>query len=410
MNASAAPAAPAPTHHASTAALLRSFVIGLTAFLTVVDLFATQAILPSLAKAYDVSPAAIGFAVNASTIGMAIAGLAVAFFSRRIDRRRGILISLVLLSIPTALLAIAPDLTTFTLLRIAQGLCMSTAFALTLSYLAEHCSAADTAGAFAAYITGNVASNLFGRLMSAALVDYLGLAANFYIFAALNLAGAVLVYYTIARAEPMQQTSAPSGSPSGSPFAAWAMHLRNPALRSSFVIGFLILFAFIGTFTYVNFVLVAEPLNLSRMTLGFVYFVFLPAIFTTPLAGALVARLGTRPALWCGLGLAGAGLPLVLLPHLPAVLAGMAMIGAGTFFAQATATGFVGRAATGDRGSASGLYLACYFFGGIVGSVVLGQLFVRLGWAACVAGIAAALLTAALLALRLTVPAPARTR
>jgi predicted MFS family arabinose efflux permease len=405
MTSSNAQAAPALVHHASTAALLRSFVIGLTAFLTVVDLFATQAILPSLAKAYDVSPAAIGFAVNASTIGMAIAGLAVAFFSRRIDRRRGILVSLTVLAIPTALLAVAPDLTTFTLLRIAQGLCMSTAFALTLSYLAEHCSAADTAGAFAAYITGNVASNLFGRLMSATLVDYLGLAANFYIFAALNLAGAVLVYHTIARTEPMQQMTAPMASP----FAAWAMHLRNPALRSSFVIGFLILFAFIGTFTYVNFVLVAAPLNLSRMTLGLVYFVFLPAIFTTPLAGAVVARLGTRPAMWCGLALAGAGLPLLLLPHLPAVLTGMAMIGAGTFFAQATATGFVGRAATTDRGSASGIYLACYFFGGIVGSVVLGQLFVRFGWAACVAGIAAALIAAALLALRLTIPAPATT-
>ena len=183
----------------STGAVLRSFVIGLTAFLTVVDLFATQAILPSLAKAYQVTPAAIGFAVNASTIGMAIAGLAVAFFSNRIDRRRGILASLMVLSIPTALLAVAPDLTTFTVLRIAQGLCMATAFALTLSYLAEHCSASDTAGAFAAYITGNVASNLLGRLMSAAFTDHLGLAGNFYVFAALNLAGAVLVYFTLGR-------------------------------------------------------------------------------------------------------------------------------------------------------------------------------------------------------------------
>lgn len=405
MSLSNAQAAHSLAHNASGTALLRSFVIGLTAFLTVVDLFATQAILPSLAKAYDVSPAAIGFAVNASTIGMAIAGLAVALFSRHIDRRRGILVSLVLLAVPTALLAAAPDLTAFTLLRIAQGLCMSTAFALTLSYLGEHCSAADTAGAFAAYITGNVASNLFGRLMAAALVDYLGLAANFYIFAALNLAGAVLVYFTIARTAPMPQTSRTAASP----FAAWAMHLRNPALRSSFAIGFLILFAFIGTFTYVNFVLVAEPLNLSRMALGFVYFVFLPAILTTPLAGAVVARLGTRPAMWSGLALAAAGLPLLLLPYLPAVLAGMAMVGAGTFFAQATATGFVGRAAATDRGSASGIYLACYFFGGITGSVVLGQLFVRFGWTACVAGIGAALLTAALLALRLTIRVPQRT-
>ena len=45
--------------------LLRTIVIGLTAFLTVVDLFATQAILPSLTRAYGVSPAAMGSAVNA---------------------------------------------------------------------------------------------------------------------------------------------------------------------------------------------------------------------------------------------------------------------------------------------------------------------------------------------------------
>ena len=387
----------------STGVLLRSFVIGLTAFLTVVDLFATQAILPSLAKAYQVSPAAIGFAVNASTIGMAVAGLAVAFFSHRIDRRRGILASLILLSIPTALLAVAPDLTTFTFLRIAQGLCMSTAFALTLSYLAEHCSATDTAGAFAAYITGNVASNLFGRLMAAAFVDHFGLAGNFYLFAALNLAGAVLVYFTLGRTPPMPAVATLARSP----LSIWAEHLRNAPLRASFGIGFLILFAFIGTFTYVNFVLVREPLSLSRMAVGLVYFVFLPSIVTTPLAGRAVERFGTRPTFWGALSLAGAGLPLLLLPHLLAVIAGLMLVGVATFFAQATATGFVGRAATTDRGSASGIYLACYFLGGIVGSIVLGQLFDRFGWAASVAGIGAALLLAALLAFRLKMSAPA---
>ena len=87
------------------------------------------------------------------------------------------------------------------------------------------------------------------------------------------------------------------------------------------------------------------------------------------------------------------------------MLAGLALVGIGTFFAQATATGFVSRAATTDRGSASGLYLASYFLGGLVGSAVLGQVFDRLGWAACVAGIGAALAAAALLAIRLD-PAP----
>ena len=52
----------------------------------------------------------------------------------------------------------------------------------------------------------------------------------------------------------------------------------------------------------------------------------------------------------------------------------MVLVGVGTFFAQACATGFVGQAASDNRGIASGTYLACYFLGGLVGSAVLGQL------------------------------------
>src|SRR5215207_420590 len=103
------------------AALWRSVIVGVIGFLTLVDLFATQAILPSLAKAYGVAPGAIGFAVNASTMGMAVSCLGVALISRRLNRSLGIWVSLVLLAIPTSLLAIAPDLATFTLLRIVQG-------------------------------------------------------------------------------------------------------------------------------------------------------------------------------------------------------------------------------------------------------------------------------------------------
>jgi predicted MFS family arabinose efflux permease len=395
--------APMQAHSHTSGVLLRSFVIGLTAFLTVVDLFATQAILPSLAQAYRVTPAAMGFAVNASTMGMAVAGLMVAFFSRRIDRRLGILVSLALLSLPTALLAAAPDLTAFTILRIMQGLCMASAFTLTLAYLGEECSASDAGSAFAAYITGNVASNFLGRLISAGVADHLGLATNFYFFAALNLVGAVLVYFTISRTTPM----AGGELIAESSLAIWAKHLRNAPLRASFAIGFCILFAFIGTFTYVNFVLVREPLGLSRMALGIVYFVFVPSIATTPLAGRAAERFGTQPTFWGSLALAGIGLPLLLLPNLPAVLAGLALVAIGTFFAQAAATGFVGRAATADRGSASGIYLACYFFGGLVGSAVLGQLFDRFGWPACVAGIGASLAVAAVLAFRLKLPVAA---
>src|SRR3954469_3409711 len=208
-----------------------SLVIGTIAFLTLVDLFATQAILPSLVARYRVSPAAMGLAVNASTLGMAVAGVAVSLFSRRIGRRQGVVASLALLALPTALLAAAPDLASFASLRIIQGLFMSTSFTLTLAYLAESCSAKAAGGAFAAYITGNVASNLFGRLMSAAVADHFGLSANFHLFALLNIAGAAMTFLSWRRARPM-----PAAEQSR---LVLLDHLRNPALRVAFAIGFL---------------------------------------------------------------------------------------------------------------------------------------------------------------------------
>ncbi len=372
--------------------------IALMAFSTLVDLFATQAILPTLTAHYHVTPAQMGVAVNASTLGMAIAALAMAFVGRHIDRRRGVVGALALLALPTGALAFAPDLATFTVLRVLQGLAMASAFTLTLSYLAEHCSAEQAAGAFAAYVTGNVASNLFGRLLSASVAQMLGLVGNFTVFALLNLAGAVLAWLTLRGI-----TAAPMMAMPTQPLKQIMAHWRVPALRKSFMIGFLLLFAFIGTFTYVNFVLAAPPVSLAPMSLGLVYFVFAPALFTTPLAGLAVTRFGMQKAFRGALVLALLGLPLLLLPWLTAVVVGLVCVGVGTFFAQAAATGFVGRAASADPGSASAMYLASYFSGGLVGSAVVGSLFVQAGWPAAVAAVGAALLVAIAMAKALVV-------
>lgn len=370
-------------------------VIGLIGFLTLVDLFAAQAILPTLAKAYRVTPGQMGLAVNASTFGMAAAGLVASLFSARVNRRYGICTCLLALSVPTVLLAFAPDLGIFAALRVAQGVFMATAFTLTMAYLAEQCTASAAATALAAYITGGVASNLIGRLLAGFVADRYGVPTTFYTFAVLNIAGMLLVFFSLtnnAAARSMERVSL---------FRAWARHLANPSLRACFGMGFLILFAFIGTYTYVNFVLSRAPLSLSPMSLGLVYFVFLPSMFTTPLAGRVASRFGARETFWAALAVAGFGLPLLLFTNLVAVLVGLVLIGVGTFFAQATATGFVSRAASGDRVAASGLYLACYYFGGLVGAAVLGQVYDRFGWTACVAGIALALAGTAALAVRL---------
>jgi predicted MFS family arabinose efflux permease len=363
-------------------------VIGAMAFLTVVDLFATQAILPALAAHYGVQPGAMGVAVNATTIGMAISSALIAWKGTSFNRRRGILASLVLLSIPTALLALAPDLTTFFLLRVAQGLCMAAAFALTLAYLGEAACPMALAGSFAAYVTGNVASNLFGRLLSSAVVETYGLSSNFLVFAGLNLCGAALAYVFVvdgAKCRAMRPMASPNDAPAS---------LVSAPLIAAFAIGFCILFGFVGTYSYINFVLARPPVALDMMRIGLVYFVFAPSILTTPAAGRAARAFGAPTAIRAAFLVALAGLGLTLSGALAPILAGLTLIGVGTFFAQALMTGFISAKAGAKRGIASGIYLASYFSGGLAGSLVVGRIFDRWGWSASVAAIAFAFLFA----------------
>jgi predicted MFS family arabinose efflux permease len=355
--------------------LSRTVTIGILSFLTLIDLFGSQAILPRLTLEFNTDPASMGLAINASTFGMAAAGLVVALLSRHIDRVKGIWLSLALLAIPTTLLGFVDSLTVFTWLRIAQGALMATAFTLTMSYLAEECSAAEAAGAMAGYITGNVLSNLLGRLMAANFADWFGLSVSFWLFAVLNIVGALVAYLCLSQTTP--RSTDPNGP---SVMEVWKIHLTNPRLQASFVLGFMILFVFLSVFTYVNFVLSAAPFSLSGQQLGIVYFVFLPAVFTTPLAGRMVAKRGGYMAFVMSMTLAFLGLLALLTPSLPILIAGLSAIGVGTFCAQAVVSGQIGNAATADRATASGLYLTSYYLGGLVGAAIIGRVYTASGW------------------------------
>jgi predicted MFS family arabinose efflux permease len=168
--------------------LSRTITVALLCFSTLINIFGSQAFLPQLTAFFDTDPAAMGLAVNASTFGMAVAGLVVALFSRRINRVKGIWLSLALLSVPTTLSGFVDDLDSVHMttrrLRPADGHSL---------YAHQELSGRSSRHNGRLY-HGNVFSNLAGRLMAANFADWFGLSISFWLFALLNLAGALLAY------------------------------------------------------------------------------------------------------------------------------------------------------------------------------------------------------------------------
>jgi MFS transporter, YNFM family, putative membrane transport protein len=372
---------------------VRSFAIGSIGFLTLVDLFAAQAILPQLMQLYHASPTQIGLAVNASTLGMAAAGPITAAVVRGLSRRAGIWISLAMLAAPTALLAIAPTLLSFTLLRVLQGVFMASAFTLTLAHFSERCSRHDMPRALAAYVTGSVMANLLGRLMASSVAAQFGAPATFLTFAALNLSGALIAFVKVTHVSPMPLRAEPREL-----LCVFAQHLRNPALTRAYAVGFLILFGFVGLFSYVGFALVAPKVGLSMTAAGLAFMCFAPSLATTPMAGPLSARLGISKAAAFALLCAVIGALLTITASALPIFVGMALFSSGVFVAQAIITSYVGRAAKIERAAASGLYLSAYYSGGLAGAAAIGALYEQFGWSGATSGVAIALALASLLA------------
>jgi len=100
--------------------------------------------------------------------------------------------------------------------------------------------------------------------------------------------------------------------------------------------------------------------------------VYLIGAVVTPVAGRAIDRIGHRFTLVAAfLGGVG-GICLTLVPHLPAVLLGLALTSTGVFIAQSAASSYVGRLAEGARGAAVGLYVMFYYTGGSFGAALPG--------------------------------------
>ena len=277
-------------------AFWRSAIIGVIGFLTLVDLFATQAILPSLAKAYAVTPAAIGFAVNASTMGMAVGlprGGAHQPASQSPSRHLGQPGPACRADVVAGRRAGPRHLH-----RAAHR-----AGRLHGDGLHPHAGVSRRAlqrggyGRRARRLHHRVvASNLVGRLVSASVADLLGLAANFYLFAALNLAGAALVYLHLDRMRRwrLRRRSALAA-------ASWAQHfaqsgaarrLRHRLLHPVRIHRHLHLCELRAG--------AGRRIAISPMSLGFVYLVFFPSMFSRrpPARRRCVSERGRR----CGAG------------------------------------------------------------------------------------------------------------
>ena len=356
---------------------IATMLAGMCTFLNV---YSTQPLLPLLRQVFHASELEVSFTVSATILATALTAPLIGMIAERRGRKKVIVPSLLVLSVPTMLAATSSSLGALIFWRFAQGLVVPGVIAVMLAYVNEEWAGRGVGRAMSSYVSGTVLGGFLGRFISGVVATHWHWRATFVVLSILNLLGAILVRKWLppaknfVAAEHLQQALEHA-----------RQHLGNPRLLANFGMGAAVLFSLVGCFTYANFYLAAAPFHLNSAQLGSIFFVYLLGVVITPQSGHFLDRFGFVPTTYVYCTMMIAGLLLTLLKSLPAVIIGLAIFSSGVFVAQAAATVQTGAIAGRARSSAAGLYVTFYYLGGSIGATLTDWFWRWKGWPGCIA-------------------------
>jgi len=370
-----------PASRSRSGLLLALFMMGFGTFLNV---YATQPLLPQFRQIFHASELMVSLTVSATVLAVAMGAPLIGSLADSIGRKRIIVTAMFGLALPTCLAATSTTLTQLIMWRFMQGLFVPGIIAVAMAYISEESPGHLVGSTMATYVSGTVLGGFCGRFLSGLLASHGGWQMAFIALAILTIACAALTLWLLPRSTKFVRHGSARAS-----FRYMKKHLANPQLLATYAVGFNVLFAMVGAFTYVNFYLSDKPFHLGPSGLASIFGVYLVGSAVTPYSGRVLDRIGYRRGMVWATGVAASGMLLTLIPWLPVVVLGLALAASGTFACQSAASSHVGKAAGKARSAAAGLYVALYYFGGCVGSILPGFFWKYSGWLGCVAMIVA---------------------
>jgi MFS transporter, YNFM family, putative membrane transport protein len=391
-NVSKAAAAPSKS---GLSPLRRRIAIFLLGFCALLNIYATQPLLADLAKVFAVGAAQTAWSITATTFGIALFAPIAGSVSDYAGRKNLMLAAILGMAIATLCCAGAWSFPSLVALRFIQGLFIPFIFAVAVAYIAEEWAPAQSPGVTALYVSGSVFGGFCGRFLSGCAAWLFDWRSAFLLLGGVSLAALLVVFAWLPGERLFVANKRLSGAT-----GEIAAHFRNRQLMTTCLVGALIMFVQVTSFTYAGLHLAGPPFLLNTFQIGSIFAVFLVGVVMTPIAGRMIARAG-RVATFTAAGCASlVGLALMMVSSATAVVIGLAFCSTGVFAGQACATGYAAASAPRAKSSAVGLYLTCYYLGGGAGAIVPAPLYLRWGWQACVALMALAVGLAMLLAAR----------
>lgn len=345
-------------------------------FATFALLYCVQPLMPVFASDFRVSAAQASLSLSLTTGLLAPAMIVAGALSEAHGRKPMMVASLVASSLLTIACAFAPRWGMLLVLRALAGLTFAGLPAISMAYLSEEVDPGSIGLAMGLAIGGNGLGGMLGRLATALITDWFGWRYAVGTIGVLGIISTVIFWKTL----PPSRHFVPRSAHVGHMLRTFGRQLREPKLVTLFAMGFLLMGGFVTSYNYVTYHLIDPPYSLSHAAVGFIFVTYLVGIFASAFVGSRADRVGRGRmlALMTLVELAGVG--LMALRPLWAVVLGIATVTFGFFGGHSVASSWVGLRASTAKAQAAALYLFCYYVGASIAGAAGGAAWDHWRW------------------------------
>lgn len=366
---------------------LAMLAAGLAAFGLI---YATQALLPSISRHFDVGATEASLTVTLSTGALAVAVLPMSSLAEALGRARVMAIALFVGCVFTALSGLAPEFWQVLVARAVVGVALAGIVAVAMGHIGDEVPASRVSTSIGIYVSGTTLGGLSGRLFPSLLDDV----ANWRVGVVGFAVAAAIVSLAFVLLLPPAAHFTPAPPRLSHHLAAISEHLRDRRIRSLCLAAFLLIGGMVAVYNYLGYRLTSAPFDLPTSVVGLIFVAYLAGTVSSTVAGRLVRLIGRTKLLCCCIVVALCGLMVTLSSALALVVVGLVVFTAGFFACHSVASGGVVALAPAHRSQASALYLVSYYAGSSVIGTAAGLAWTGGGWPVTVATVTALFLGA----------------
>lgn len=348
-------------------------ISGLSVF---AQLYLFQPMLSELQASFGVSLATGSLAVSASTIGMATGLFLFAFKADTFKRERLMSLSLILSALLTITSAFMSHFALLLLLNFLKGIALSGVSAVALAYLSDEIEPGKIGLAISLYLSGNTIGGMTGRVAGSLLAGWGGWQQAVWAIGITSLLFGFLFYWKIPTSSQISQNSISIKKK----LQQMKDLLSKRLFIGMYLIAALAMGVFVSVYNYISIQLESPRYGLPHQMIAMIFVMYLTGVAGSIIVGKLSDKHKPERLLRYSLILLGAGLSMLLIPRLWALIAGLGILTFAFFSTHTIASRIVSVNASRSKSSATSIYWLAYYAGSSIIGSLTGIILTRFGW------------------------------